>query len=325
MIGIYQDNIIDYFKTFSPSVKVSSKNIVIACPWCEYNQQKKHYHLHISTEAPIFHCFEGGCNKSGRISKLFKKLEGRDLSEKFIDQDKVKENKTNDIKLSIPTERKKIILPDLNEESFKLKTLYLKGRLKYSKPDLKLVKGLVFDVNQFIDINQIKIDNRLLKSRYYLHENFVGFLTENESVVVFRNIDETSEFRYFKLFISQTRFLDYYKLLGGQYNSNHIILSEGIFDIFNEQIFDYTGLRNQVKLYAAGLSTSFDSLIKSLVFNEQIFRLDVSILADRGIDLNFFKKIKKYNSHVIDKMTVFYNKTGKDFADPTVIPEKIIL
>jgi hypothetical protein len=325
MIGIYQDSIIDYLKEYSPNVKVTSKNLIIPCPFCEYKKVAPHYHMYISLEAPIFHCFEGSCNKAGILSKLFKKIDGKDLSEKFIDQNKIKEYKSKEIKLSIPTERQKIILPEINEDSFKLKSLYLKGRLKFSNPDLKAIKGLVFDVEDFIIKNNIKMDVRLSKVRYYLHSNFVGFLTENESVVVFRNIDETSDFRYFKLFIHDTLFLDYYKLFGGKYDSNHIVISEGIFDIFNEQIFDYTGLRNEVKLYAAGLSTSFDSLIKSIVFNEQIYRINVSVLADRGIDLEYFKKIKKYNLHIIDQLTVFYNKNGKDFGDSPVIPEKFIL
>jgi hypothetical protein len=118
----------------------------------------------------------------------------------------------------------------------------------------------------------------------FLHSNFIGFLTEKESIVIFRNIDNSSNFRYFKQFLKQTLFLDYYKLYGGDYNSNNIVISEGIFDIFNEQIFDYTGLKNRVKLYAAALSTSFESLIKSIVYDEQLFKINVNVLADNGVE-----------------------------------------
>jgi hypothetical protein len=325
MIGIYQDNIIDYFKEFSPSVKVTSKNLILACPWCEYNLKKPHYHLYISLEAPIFHCFEGACNQSGMISKLFKKLNGKDSSDNYIDKEKIKESVSKDIKLSTPVERKKLFLPDLKMDSFKLKTLYLKGRLKYSVQDLSTINGIIFDVDKFISDNQIRLDNRLLRVKDYLQSNFIGFLTEKESVVVFRNIDESQEFRYFKLFLYETKFLDYYKIPGPNYFSNHIVISEGIFDIYNEHIFDYTGLRKDIKIYAAGLSTSYDSLIKSIVFNEKIYRLNVSVLSDRGIELDFYKKIKRYNSHIIDKMTVYYNKVAKDFGDSSVIVEKFIL
>ena len=328
MIGIYQDSFIDYLKSYlGDNVKISGKNIISPCPFHNEHleQNKKHYHLFISRELPAFHCFHSDCNKSGSIRKLCEKLEGKDSSEKYIDKEKIKETQKHDIKLSIPAEKKKVTLPDLREDYFKLKSLYTKGRLKYSVSNLKSVKGLIFDSDKFINENQIKLDNRLARVKDYLQTNFVGFLTENESVVIFRNIDEMSDFKFFKLFIHDTRFLDYYKLFGGNYNSNHVIIGEGIFDIYNEQIYDYTTLKKDVKLYAAALSTSYDSLIKSLVFNEKIYRINVSILSDRGIDLNYYKKIKKFNSHIIDKMTVYYNRNAKDFGESSVAIEKFIL
>jgi hypothetical protein len=326
MIGIYQDSFITYLSDYLGNpVKTSGKNIICRCPWCEAQQNKKHYHLYISKEIPVFHCFSADCNKSGSIKKLFEKLEGNDTSEKYIDKEKIKEIQKNDIKISIPKDKKHLYLPEINQDEFKLKTLYLKGRLKYSIQNFSDTKGLIFDSNKFINENQIKLDDRLLRVKDYLQTNFIGFLTEGESLVVFRNIDEQSEFKFFKLFIDQTRFLDYYKLLGGNYNSNHVVLAEGIFDIFNEHIFDYTSLKKDVKLYAAGLSTSYDSLIKSIVFNEKIYKINVSILSDRGIGLDYYKKIKKFNSHIIDKMNIYYNRHAKDFGETPVSIEKFIL
>lgn len=327
MIGIYQDSFINYLKEYlGDPIKITNRNLICRCPFCgEQNQNKSHYHLYISTEAPIYHCFHSDCGSSGSLSKLCKKLEGRDVSEKYIDKDKIKEIQKSNIKLSLPKEKKKLFIPDLKEDLFKLKSLFIKGRLKYSIKNLKNIKGLIFDIEEFIDKNNINVDDKLKRIKSYLQSNFVGFLTENESVVMFRNIDNDSEFRFFKLFISQERFLDYYKLNGGNYNSNHVIIAEGIFDIYSEQIFDYTNLRKDVKLYAAGLSTSYDALIKSLSFNEKIYRMDVSILSDRNIPLEYYKKIKNYNSHIIDKMTIYYNRLAKDFGENSISIEKFIL
>ena len=327
MIGIYQDTFVNYLKEFlGDTIKVTGKNIICPCPFCgENKEKKKHYHLYISLEIPIFHCFHSDCHKSGSLSKLFNKLSGIDSSEKYIDKDKIKEIQKHDVKLSTPIERKKLIIPELKEDLFKLKTLYLKGRLKYSIENLNNVKGLIFDIDKFINMNNITVDSRLSKIKPYLHSNFIGFLTEQESVIMFRNIDDTAEFRFFKLFVAQTRYLDYYKISGGNFNSNHVVIGEGIFDIFNEQTYDYTNLKKDVKLYAAALSTSYESLIKSLVFNEKIYRINVSILSDRGISLDYYKKIKKYNSHIIDKMEVYYNKSAKDFGESIVSAEKFVL
>jgi hypothetical protein len=324
MIGIYHDSFIDFLKQYVSSVKVTSKNIIIPCLWCEQNQTKKHYHLYISLEAPIFHCFHNECLKSGRISRLFEKLSGNDNSEKFFDKEKIKQTQKVDVKL-INNNDKNIILPDLKEDSFKLKSLYLKGRLKYSIENLKNVKGLIFDIDQFIDINKITIDERIIKIKPYLQSNFIGFLTENKSIIMLRNIDSKSEFKFFKLFITPTLFLDYYKLPGLKYDSNHVVLAEGIFDIFNEQIYDYTNLKKDVKLYAAGLSTSYDSLIKSICFNEKIYRMNLTIISDRGISLQYYRNIKEKNKHIINKMDIFYNKVAKDFGENTVITEKFVM
>lgn len=327
MIGIYNDSFINYLKQYlGESIKITSKNLICACPFCgEHTQVKSHYHLYISIEAPIFHCFNASCEASGSISKLCKKLEGKDVSEKYIDKEKIKELQKNNIKLSIPKEKKKLIIPELKEDLYKLKSLFLKGRLKYSIQNLKNIKGLIFDIDEFIRINNVNTDDRFNRIKPYLQSNFIGFLTENESVVMFRNIDNNSEFRFFKLFISQERFLDYYKLYGGNYNSNNVILAEGIFDIYSEQIFDYTNLRKDTKLYAAGLSTSYDALIKSLSFNEKIYRMNVTILSDRNVGLEYYKKIKHYNSHIIDTMTIYYNRLAKDFGENSISIEKFII
>ena len=329
MIGIYQDSFLKYLRDFfGNNVKVKSKSIIIPCCWCEYEQKKNHYHLYISLEAPIFHCFGSECHQSGFIKKLMEKLDGKDSSDIYVDKTKIKEKiKSSKIKIEKVTEKKKIHLPVLDTDKFKLKTMYIKQRLRYQNISLNSIKGLIFDVNQFLDMNPegIAINETLFRMRDYLHSNFVGFLTEHESIVFFRNIDPEAEFKHFKLYIQDSKLIDYYKINGGNYFSNDIILSEGIFDLLSEQIFDSTNLRKSSKIYAAGLSTSYQSLIKSIVFHEQIFRPNIFILSDRDVKLDYYKKIKNLNNHIINSMVVFYNKRGKDFADTPAIPEKIII
>jgi len=331
MIGIYEDKFVDYLKSRLgyDRVKVKSKSIICACPWCEPNEDKKHYHLFISTHAPIFHCFHADCLQSGYIKKLFEKLEGKDISDSYVDREKVKESqKKNKVKFQeVKKEKKEVRLPTLDEDKFKLKSMYIKKRLKYANVSLSSVKGLIFDVNEFLELNKsiIAIDETLFRMRDYLHANFVGFLTEGQTLATFRNIDEDSTFKFYKLHIDESLFLDYYKIRGQNYFSNDIVLSEGIFDILTEHIFDTTKLRATTKLYASGLSTSYDSMLKSIVYNEQIFRPNVHILSDRDIGLDYYKKLKFYNKHIIENLYVYYNKRGKDFGDSAAISERIII
>jgi len=324
---IYDDKFIQYLKdSLGEPIKVKSKNIICRCPWCEYGQNKDHYHLYISTEFPIFHCFHSDCQQSGTIKKLFRKIEGKDISEKYVNPDKIKQyakerTRVQENEIIV----KNLILPEIDEDRFKAKSMYMRERLKFSNINLKDIKGLIFDVKEFLTINKIVIDEKMFRMVDYLHQNFVGFLTENQSVAIFRNINKDSSFNHFKYQLQESNFLDYYKISGNNINSNNIVLAEGIFDIFSESIFDSIGIKNNTRLYASALSTSYESLIKSIVFHEQEFKLNVSILSDNNIGLDYYRKIKRFNKHIIESLSVYYNKSGKDFNVTPIDPEKFIL
>jgi hypothetical protein len=327
MVGIYQDDFIEYLKErLGDNIKVTAKNIIVPCPFCEYPKEKSHYHMYLSLEAPIFHCFKAECEASGTVRKLLKKIEGSDISDKFIDQSKLQEFKQKrEVFVDAKSLKHQILLPPLKIYRFQNKELYLKKRLKFMNVPSEHIKGLVYDVDEFININKVPVDQSLFRLREYLQNNFIGFLTENQTTVIFRNIDHSHAMRYYKLKIQDDLFLDYYKLPGNNPKSRKIVLAEGIFDIFSEHIFDYLNIKNDVKLYASALSSKYVSLIHSIIFNEQIFKPDVYILSDRGVSNRYYEKIKKYNGYLFNKIEVYYNKAGKDFNESPVIPTKYVL
>ena len=114
MIGIYQDSFVDYLKdNLGGKIKVSSKNIITPCPWCEYKKDKDHYHMYISIEAPIFHCFHASCERGGNIRKLVTKIAGHDISESFVDKKAVEEaRKRADVFEDKSAQKIKVILPE---------------------------------------------------------------------------------------------------------------------------------------------------------------------------------------------------------------------
>jgi len=324
LIGIYQDEFIEYLKRkLGDHIKTSSKNIICPCPWCEYGEDKNHYHMYISIEIPIFHCFHANCEQSGSLKKFLKKLEGHDISDEFVDKNKLVEiSKQRKIFTDQEAIQSAITLPPINPSKFMLKDMYMKRRLKFSRIATSLIKGLIYDVESFIQMNNIPVDETLFRLKDYLQSNFVGFLTEHNSTVMFRNIDHSHSMKFFKLKIQQSNFLDYYKLPGNNPKSKKIVLAEGIFDIFTEHIFDTLNIKNDVKLYASALSSKYISLVHSIIFHEQVFQPDIIILSDRGIGREYYKKMKKYNKHIVDRLQIYYNKTGKDFNDTPVTPVK---
>jgi hypothetical protein len=318
-VGIYNEGFITYLEKNLGAVKTNPKNIITNCPWCDIGVQTSKSHLWISMTDPIFHCFRGGCNQSGLINKLTEKIEGIDTSNVYVNKSLVQQFKVEKIKFEKNEfKHKKIILPEINEDLFKLKTFYLKQRFKFNNIPLSSVKGLVFDVDKLIELNHIQLDEQVIRFKDYLQSNFIGFLTENHSCISLRNIDSKSNFRYYKLHLQPAQLLDYYKIYGGRKNSKHIIMAEGIFDIYSEHIYDILKLKDKAAAYVAALSTSYAAAIKSIVFNEQIYRPIIHILSDREVPISYYKKIMKYNSHIIDSMFVYYNKTGKDFNDTPI-------
>jgi len=325
MIGIYQDTFIDYLKkNLGDHIKITSKNIIAPCPYCEYQKDKKHYHLYISLDTPIFHCFHAICEKRGTLRKLFSKIEGKDISDNFIDEEKLKEYQ----KKRIFTERDDEIdiqLPPLSKQVFPYKADYVRKRLKFADIPLESLKGLIFDVNAFIELNRIPVDETLFRIKDYLHNNFIGFLTEHNSMVMFRNVDDSQEFRFYKLFIQKNPFVDYYKLDGYGKGKTQIVLAEGIYDIFTEHIFDNLNIKSDTAFYASVQSSNYSVIVKSIVYYEQIFRPDVIILSDNNITLNQYENLYTYNGHIINTLKVYYNKTGKDFNESPLTPVKYIV
>jgi hypothetical protein len=326
MLGIYTDDFLDFLKQhLGEPIKVRSKNIIAKCPYCaSHHTGKQHLHLYISTEIPIFHCFQAGCKGHGKISKLVEYLQGHDVSDKFIDKELLKES-VKRTKVFSKDELFEVKVPDLKENVFQNKLFYLKKRLKFANVDIKSISGLIFDINTFLEINEIPITENLFRLKDFLHSNFIGFVTKNQSTLILRNVDENSDFRYFKVKIQNTKFLDYYEVPGFDPTSNQIVLSEGIFNIMTEHIFDTLNINKSTRLFASALSSKYDSLLKSIVFHEQIFKPNVIILSDNGVEMNYYKKMKKYNNHIIDTMSVYYNKTGKDFNDTPVSPVRYVL
>lgn len=328
MIGIYDDSFITYLKNNLNCIpKIRTKNIVVRCPWCEISKEKKEYNLWISTEAPIFKCFSGGCGHHGLLKKFLSRINGKDNISDFVNeeiQSKIQYQKKIDTN-TIKNYDKNIILPPLNEDFYLEKSIYIKRRLKYYNIPLSFINGLVFDIEKFIKMNDIKVSDKVKNIFPFLNSNFVGFLSNHKNILMMRNIDSASSFKHFKIDIQKNNFLDYYQLNGLSKNSNEIVASEGIFDILTEHIFDTINIKQNIRLYAAGFSTSYNELFKSLSFNNQIFRMKVHILSDRDISLKFYEKIKKANNHLIEGMNVYYNKTGKDFNDNPCIPVRYLI
>jgi len=324
---IYTEEFIKLLEENLGEVKNAREELITRCPFCK---DSKHLHLYISTEAPVFHCFHAGCHEKGIVTRLIKELNGSsDISIYFIDGDinfKDKINLSKSIKHSVLIdEEKKYIIPDIRYSTSKLKNKYINERLRRDDGSIASIPGLIFDIKEFCVENRLEPETLFGIHSNFFMTNFIGILSEHHSLMVMRNIDKESDFRYKKTELRKVPMSDYYKIPGPDFNSNIIIMAEGTFDIISEFINRNVDISNKCKMYIAGLSSFYDSVIKSVCYYEQMFKMDIHILSDNDVDIRYYKKIKRDMGYLIDSMTVYYNKTGKDFADPVGGVEKIII
>ena len=302
-------------------IKETDKNFITKCVICgDHPNPKKWGHMYISKDSsvPLAHCFFcGGCKIINKYIELItgdKRISNQVLSKEEIDKIILKSKSENVTK----KESKDLIVPIIDVQKFPLKDLYIRKRTD-SKINSKDIPNLIFDIQEFASINNLSdvMINNVGKNDFtMIHNNYISFLSRNHTMLYCRHINDDKFFPFKKIRL-QSRFpetLDYVSLKGGNINSDTIILAEGTFNIIVENIFDSLKIRDRVRLYAAGQSWSYASLLKSVLYDEGIFKVNVIILSDRDKEVQFYNKFFEDSNHVIKSLRIFYNRTGKDFG-----------
>jgi len=303
--------------------KESSKNLVAICPFCgDHPNPSKRGHLYISKDKnyPIYHCFINNC--VGNIHKLVKSITG---STKIANDVITKKEISNTIKTNLSTSNiksnnnnnvNKLKLPKIEKDKFLDKIEYIKMR-SCNKLDMNFFSNLIFDVKEFLKLNPNinMIHEESDKFKDFLQSNFVGFLSRNQSLLIFRNIDKNDKFKFKKYVLSNNKFdmIDYMHF-ENNLDSNTVVLSEGIFDIIGEMSNDTLKQFDKTLLYASGQSFSYESLLKSICFDYNLYKVNVIILSDNDKPGYKYKKFIRNTKHIVNKLKIYYNKDKKDFG-----------
>lgn len=311
-------------------IKETSKNVIVRCPVCnDHPNPKKWGHMYVSKDPsiPTAHCFY--CNCGLTISNLIRKLTGSSATaNEVISADEEKKAQTSQSKIRKFKERtRQLKVPAIGFESFLNKRLYIKRRT-LNKIEITDIPNLVFDFGEFFRINGLNLvgagDDKILSNQEFdlLSTYFVGFLSHNHTTLYCRCIEPTVWFQFKKISLQpdSLSLLDYWSIPGGNIDSGTVVLSEGNFDILGEYVSDSLKLKGNVLCYASGNSFSYSSLLKSVCFNENLYKCNVTILSDNDKKPEWYRKFKKENSHIIKKLEIWGNKTGKDFGVFPVVP-----
>lgn len=305
--------------------------LICKCPWCEKDSTKNHGHLYIYFDnekiLPSSWCFK--CNIVRNLDVILKQYK-ININEYFTDEVINNKRKRKDIcYYEDISEIKSLNVINDYSNRYKNKILYLQSRLGVNY-DLDGISGLVFNIIDFINKNNIELDfNKKNKLDLYDSE-YVGFLSTLKSSLILRNINvtENNQKRYdiIPLIKDKRIFRDFY---GVTFSDNlndkkYIVVCEGIFDLLVAKESDE--FKNIVKnsiSFNAILGSYYKKTILSILNHHKMVKSDIIILSDKDKDLDYYKNLK--NQPFINSCKIFWNGYGKDFGEkPIKIVKKFL-
>ena len=312
-------------------VKENYKNIVCICPYCgdhPTKSKKGHYYVSIDPALPICRCFIGG-HPGTTINKFVYDITGDlKLSNSIVSKEELKKSREKAKRTATFKERSvRYKIPNLKQKLYSEKCEYIKKRTHYNV-NVCDIPNLIFNFSDFFRLNYLKsVEEYLERSNFLrqLNDSFIGFLSENHTRLFCRNIVSSGiyKFRKIKLQTDPLNMLDYVSWRGGDHTSDVIVLAEGTFDIASEYYENSLGLRDKCRLYAAGQSFSYRSLLRSVCYDENLFQTNVVILSDEDKKPYTYIKFKKDTKHIVNSIKLYYNNAGNDFGCYPIKPVRV--
>jgi hypothetical protein len=185
---------------------------------------------------------------------------------------------------------------------------------------------MILDFEKFFSINRLDLvgDGKLIsqKEMDILCQCHVGFLSNNHTTIYTRSYSDEIWMKFKKVILQDDNLhlLDYWSLPGGDPSSDTLILSEGNFDIIGEYVTNSLQLKDKVRLFASGNSFSYTSLLKSVCYNEDLYKCNVVILSDDDKKPQWYNKFKRDSAHIINNIDIWANKNGNDFGTFPINP-----
>jgi hypothetical protein len=296
---------------------VASRNeYATRCCYCGDSRDPSHAHLYINAKAPHpWHCKI--CDaRGGAVGVVLL----RDLG--VYDLDSIEFASKNEKKYQTEFRAHKAKLrkgqamtnvpPDCVIQD---KLDYLSGRIGVELLESDVVRyRIITNFKEFISFNKLKKLNLNDQDINYLQDNYVGFLSADGSMIVFRDTTDKYQ-RYFdyEIYKSGDRTYRVETEIDLLQPRTKLVLAEGIISLLGAKYHcDKPSSGNVV--YAACQGKGFGRAIQSLL-RLGFFRQDVHIYADSDVSEKFFQKMKRW-SPVGVNMNVMYNTIEDDFGHP---------
>lgn len=330
-VNIIKKRILDSFLSRDIfTEKVSQIQIRTRCPWCgdsHKNLRTGHLYLRINPDdnLPIvYNCFK--CPASGVLKYNDLELFGiEDIELKsgmqYINRNADKFNANNVEFKDIHFDFK---IPDVYD---KYKIEYIENRLglKFSDEQLKDMK-VITSLKRFLIDNGIDEITCKPNMANLVERQYIGFLSNNGAYILFRDITDKHEIRWYKypitkesqgqrIFYSMASSIDLYTL-----DRITINLSEGVMDCVSI-VHNINDGNSENILNIAICGKFYTNTIKYLINTGFVgSNIIINIYADNDktndTSIGYYRKIFKNISHLFGEMNVFYNLKYKDCGVP---------
>lgn len=312
------------------SEQTSKIQIRTRCPFCGDSQKNLHTgHLYLRINPDdnlpiVYNCFK--CPAQGILK--YEDLESLGISDDDIKKNISSLNKTSDkfsYSESIQDKYFEYKIPD-NYDKMHYKIEYVENRLnhKFSNDELKNMR-VITSLKDFLLLNNI---NKITCKPYIaklMETKYVGFLSNNNAYILFRDITEKENIRWFKYRIteeSQGQKL-FYSLKSSidLYTKDEITinLSEGVLDCLSIA-YNLNNIGKNV-LNIAVCGNFYLTVIRYLIGLGLIgSNVSLNIYSDNdhkeSTSIEHHKRLLKKYTYLFKEINVYYNTLSKDCGVP---------
>lgn len=305
--------------------QVSKVEIRTRCPFCgdsSKNINTGHFYIRINPDDNfpiVYNCFK--CPAQGIMT--YDDLEALGIAGSEFKENMQNLNRTSDkITANSVTVEDRYFEYKLPDNYNRDKIRYIENRLglSFSDEELKKMK-VITSLKDFLILNGISSVTCKPGMARMVERNYIGFLSTNNSHILFRDITDSSEIRWYKYPITKESIGQkiFYSISSevDLYSSDEIIinLSEGVMDCIS--ICNNLGYNSDNILNIAVCGKYYNSIIKHLFGMGFVgSNITINIFADndhtKDTSIEYYRSILKNYSYLVDKMTVNYNLKDKD-------------
>lgn len=311
-----------------PSYSTTNKKEVrVRCPYCgDSRRDQSAAHMYIEMKPPFrFHCFK--CETSGVLNN--NTLRDLGIYENSITTNLVSLNREFS---SLQKIQKVSIKKNKNIRNDHFESLnsynsvnYFNNRYGTSLDGRFITEkfNAVLDAPSFFNSNNI-----YMPTNFYDFNNSIGFLSSDNSHIIFRDISGQQKRRYYNCNIlnddSGSKIYNIKTSLNALSPTVNLVITEGIFDIIGVYLHFYMGKSEDNTIFAAACGKGFNAVILNYI-REGFLDMNITIYSDADVDLQFYKDLKRSSPYLKNsRITVYYNSLynkntgfGKDYGVPS--------